>query len=115
MKDVRVFGDAISGALIESLPDAVVIVNMAGSIVLVNAQTEALFGYKREEMVDHPIEMLVPEAVRERIACTGTSSPGGPGRARWASGWNCSGAEEMAATSRLRLASVSSCMAVRRT
>lgn len=65
MKDVRVFGDAISGALIESLPDAVVIVNMAGSIVLVNAQTEALFGYKREEMVDHPIEMLVPEAVRE--------------------------------------------------
>jgi PAS domain S-box-containing protein len=46
--------------LLESAPDAIVIVNGAGEIQLVNAQTERIFGYSRQEMIGHPVELLVP-------------------------------------------------------
>jgi hypothetical protein len=48
-------------ALLELVPDAFVGVDGEGAIVLVNSQTEALFGYSREELVGHPVELLVPE------------------------------------------------------
>ncbi|WTE73785.1 PAS domain S-box protein [Streptomyces sp. NBC_01615] len=50
--------------LLEAAPDAMVIVDDTGTIKLVNAQTEALFGYQREELLGHPVELLVPGRFR---------------------------------------------------
>ena len=48
-------------ALIESAPDAMVFVDSQGLIRLVNSLTETLFGYRPEELLGHPIEILLPE------------------------------------------------------
>ena len=50
---------------IESAPDAVVVAEADGTIVLVNAQTEQLFGYPRAELLGAKVEILVPEQHRE--------------------------------------------------
>lgn len=52
------------GALLESSPDGMVVVDPSGAIQQVNAETETLFGYRRDELIGRPLETLVPERFR---------------------------------------------------
>jgi PAS domain S-box-containing protein len=52
--------------LLETAPDGIVVVDQDGNMVLVNAQTERMFGFRKEELLEQKIEILVPERFRGR-------------------------------------------------
>ncbi len=51
---------------IESVPDAMVVVDEAGRIVLVNGQAESIFGYRRTELLGAAVEVLLPDNLRDK-------------------------------------------------
>ena len=62
----RKWTEAHFGAFLESAPDAMVLVDRQGRILMVNAQTERLFGFDRSELLGHPVEILVPKRFADR-------------------------------------------------
>jgi PAS domain S-box-containing protein len=52
--------------ILESAPDAMIIVDKDGRIAIANDQAVTIFGYPREELIGQPVEMLLPDALRER-------------------------------------------------
>lgn len=54
----------LSSSILEAIPDAIAAVNRQGIIIQVNSQTEAMFGYTRDELIGQKIEILVPERQR---------------------------------------------------
>jgi PAS domain S-box-containing protein len=60
--------------LLEAAPDAMVVVNPGGEIVLLNVQAEKQFGYSRDELVGQRVKNIIPEGFAERIIADGTRS-----------------------------------------
>lgn len=52
-------------AILESAPEAIVIVNDTGQITLINQKTEEMFGYRRDELLGQPVELLLPKRLHE--------------------------------------------------
>ncbi|MGC1543280.1 MAG: PAS domain S-box protein [Candidatus Acidiferrales bacterium] len=58
--------------LLEAAPDAMVVVNQSGEIVLLNVQAEKQFGYSRDELVGQKVKNIIPEGFAERLIADGT-------------------------------------------
>jgi PAS domain S-box-containing protein len=58
--------------LLEAAPDAMVVVNQGGEIVLLNVQAEKQFGYHRDELVGQQVKNIIPEGFAERLIADGT-------------------------------------------
>jgi PAS domain S-box-containing protein len=60
--------------LLEAAPDAMVVVNQGGEIVLLNLQAEKQFGYRRDELVGKEVRNIIPEGFAERLLADGLRS-----------------------------------------
>jgi len=58
--------------LLEAAPDAMVVVNQGGGIVLLNVQAEKQFGYSRDELLGQKVKNIIPEGFAERLIADGT-------------------------------------------
>ncbi len=76
LRGLSVVGRGLSGTkeseakyrgLMEAAPDAMVVVNQAGEIVLLNVQAEKQFGYRRDELVGQKVKNIIPEGFAERL------------------------------------------------
>ena len=94
----------MASALVEAAPDGMVMVDEQGQIVLVNRQLEELFGYGRDDLVGHPVEALLPDALRQGHRAHRTRFRAEPEPAPWAPGYDCGFAAPMAPSSRSRSA-----------
>jgi PAS domain S-box-containing protein len=66
--------DAKYRGLLEAAPDAMVVVNQAGEIVLLNLQAQQQFGYHGDELVGQPVKRIIPVGFAERLVADGTRS-----------------------------------------
>ncbi len=66
--------DGLARGLLEAAPDAMVVVNQVGEIVLLNLQAEKQFGYHRDELVGQQVVNIIPEGFAERLLSDGTRS-----------------------------------------
>jgi PAS domain S-box-containing protein len=60
--------------LLEAAPDAMVVVNQGGEIVLLNVQAEKRFGYRRDELLGQKVTNIIPEGFAERLVSDGLRS-----------------------------------------
>jgi PAS domain S-box-containing protein len=60
--------------LLEAAPDAMVVVDQGGAIVLLNVQAEKQFGYRRDELLGQKVKSIIPEGFAERLIADGTRS-----------------------------------------
>jgi PAS domain S-box-containing protein len=60
--------------LLEAAPDAMVVVNQGGEIVLLNVQAEKQFGYRRDELLGQKVKNIIPEGFAERLIADATRS-----------------------------------------
>ena len=67
--------------LLEAAPDAMVVVNQSGEIVLLNLQAEKQFGYRRDELVGQQVTNIIPEGFAERLIADDRAPPRSAGPA----------------------------------
>src|ERR1700735_2699694 len=70
----RMEAEARYRGLLEAAPDAMLVVNQAGEIVLLNLQAETQFGYRRDELLGQPVTNIIPEGFAERLIADGRRS-----------------------------------------
>src|SRR4029077_14545989 len=71
-RETRSQSEARYRGLLEAAPDAMVVVNQSGEIVLLNVQAEKQFGYRRDELVGQKVKNIIPEGFAERLIADGT-------------------------------------------
>jgi len=73
LSETKESGEKYRG-LLEAAPDAMVVVNQSGEIVLLNLQAEKQFGYHRDELVGQKVKNIIPEGFAERLLADGLRS-----------------------------------------